>query len=142
MSALTTSLIVFVILVSGVLLGALLRRSLPEHHLDSHAKDAVRLGCALMATISGMVLGLLTNSAKTNFDVQRDEIRQMTASVVQLDHHLSEYGPEALAARRQLREAVSAVADRIWDDGTVKSTPNAPFTSTAAGAAVYKAIRS
>jgi hypothetical protein len=137
-----TSLVIFAILVAGVLLGALLRRSLPEHHLDSHAKDAVRLGCALMATISGMVLGLLTNSANNNFNVQRDEIRQMAAAVIQLDHHLSEYGPETLPVRRQLRDAIAAVADRIWNDGTVKSTPNAPFTSTAAGDAVYKAVRS
>jgi hypothetical protein len=89
-----------------------------------------------------MVLGLLTNSANTNFNVQRDEIRQMTANVIQLDHHLSEFGPEALPVRRVLREAVGAVADRIWNEEAVKNTPNAPFTSTSAGDAVYKAIRS
>jgi hypothetical protein len=142
MSPLATSLIVCATLVSGVLLGAGLRRSLPEHHLDTHAKDAVRLGCALIATISGMVLGLLTNSAKTNFDVRHDEIRQMTANIIQLDHLLSEFGPEALPVRRQLRDAVGAVADRIWNEGTVKSTPNAPFTSTAAGDAVFRGVRS
>jgi len=141
LSPLTTSLIVFAVLVGGVLLGALLRRSLPEHHLDSFAKDAVRLGCALIATISGMVLGLLTNSAKTNFDVQRDEIRQMTANVIKLDHDLSEFGSDALPVRRQLRDAIAAVADRIWNEGTVKSSPNAPFTSTAAGDAVYRGVR-
>jgi hypothetical protein len=142
MSPLETSLIVCAILVGGVLLGAGLRRGLPDYHLDSNAKDAVRLGCALVATISGMVLGLLTNSANTNFNVQRDEIRQMTANVIQLDHHLSEFGPEALPVRHVLREAVGAVADRIWNEGAVKATPNGPFTSTSAGDALYKAIRS
>src|SRR6185436_10385107 len=59
LGATTTSLIIFAVLVGGVLVGALLRRVLPEHHLDTHAKDVVRLGCALIATISGLVLGLL-----------------------------------------------------------------------------------
>ena len=40
MTPLTTSLTVFAILVAGVLLGALLRRTLPDHHLDTNAKDA------------------------------------------------------------------------------------------------------
>jgi hypothetical protein len=142
MTPLTTSLTVFAILVAGVLLGALLRRTLPDHHLDTNAKDAVRLGCALMATISGMVLGLLTNSANTNFNVQRDEIRQMTAGIIQLDTQLREFGPEALPVRRLLRDAVVAVADRIWNEGAVKSTPNAPFTATAVGNAVYQGTRS
>ena len=68
MSALTISLIVCGLLIGGALTGALLRRVLPDHHLDSHAKDIVRLGCALIATISGLVLGLLINSAKTTYD--------------------------------------------------------------------------
>lgn len=142
MSPLAISFIVCATLVGGVLLGAGLRRALPDHHLDTNAKDAVRLGCALVATISGMVLGLLTNSANNNFNTQRDEIRQMTANVIQLDHHLSEFGSEALPVRRVLRQAVGAVADRIWNEGTVKATPNAPFTSTTAGDVVYAAIRS
>ena len=55
MSALTISLITCALLVGGALTGALLRRLLPDHHLDTHAKDIVRLGCALIATISGLV---------------------------------------------------------------------------------------
>jgi hypothetical protein len=141
MSPLEISLSVCAILVAGVLLGAGLRHALPDHHLDSNAKDAVRLGCALVATISGMVLGLLTNSANNNFNTQRDEIRQMAATLIQLDHHLNEFGPEALPARRVLRQAVDVVADRIWNEGKVKVTPNAPFTATTAGDAVYQAIR-
>jgi hypothetical protein len=128
-------------LIGGALVGALLRRSLPEHHLDSHAKDVVRLGCALLATIAGLVLGLLINSAKTNFDVQRDEIRQMTASIILLDHLLAQYGPESRQARGLLREANAVMIDRIWNGGTVKPAHRAPFSSTVAGEAADRAIR-
>jgi hypothetical protein len=142
LSAITTSLVICVVLVGGVLVGALLRRVLPEHHLDSHAKDVVRLGCALIATISGLVLGLLINSAKTNFDTQRDEIRQLTANIILLDHLLTQFGPEARPARGLIRDATAGMVDRIWSDGTIKPAHNAPFLSTGVGVAADRAIRS
>jgi hypothetical protein len=142
LSAATTSLIIFALLVGGVLVGALLRRVLPEHHLDTHAKDVVRLGCALIATISGLVLGLLINSAKTSFDTQRDEIRQLTANIILLDHLLDQFGSEARPARGLVRDAAAAMIERIWSDGTMKRVHNAPFTTTAVGASADRAIRS
>lgn len=142
MSAITTSLVICVVLVGGVLVGALLRRVLPEHHLDSHTKDVVRLGCALIATISGLVLGLLINSAKTNFDTQRDEIRQLAANIILLDHLLTQFGPEARPARGLIRDATAGMVDRIWSDGTIKPAHNAPFLSTGVGVAADRAIRS
>jgi hypothetical protein len=142
LSAIITSLVICAVLVGGVLVGALLRRVLPEHHLDVHTKDVVRLGCALIATISGLVLGLLINSAKTNFDSQRDEIRQLTANVTLLDHLLTQFGPEARPARRLIRDATAGMVDRIWSDGTIKPAHNAPFMSTEVGVAADRAIRS
>jgi Protein of unknown function (DUF4239) len=140
MSALAISLVVWAILVGGALTGAGLRHRLPNHHLDTHAKDIVRLGAALIATISGLVLGLLINSAKSNFDTQRDEIRQLTANTTLLDHVLDEYGPEAKQARANLRKAVDAAIDRIWSEGATKTKPGAPFTATTAGEATERAI--
>ena len=37
----------------------------------------MRLGCALVATMSGLVLGLLTTSAKSTFDSERDETKAL-----------------------------------------------------------------
>jgi hypothetical protein len=51
-SATTTSLIICALLIGGALSGVLLRRLLPDYHLDAHAKDIVRLGCALIAALS------------------------------------------------------------------------------------------
>jgi hypothetical protein len=45
MSALAVSAIIFLSTL-GIFLGALLRRTLPKHHLNEHAKDVVRLGRA------------------------------------------------------------------------------------------------
>jgi hypothetical protein len=141
MSTVALCLGIWGVLVAGALTGVLLRRLLPQHHLDTHTKDIVRLGCALIATIAGLVLGLLINSARTNFDAQRDEVRQYAINVILLDHLLEQYGPEAKPARHELRSSVAAAVDRIWKRGIVKMQPSAHFTATAAGQVAERAIR-
>jgi hypothetical protein len=79
MSALTLSGIIFVLTLGGIFLGTLLRRC---HHLNSHAKDVVRLGAALIATIAALVLGLLIVTAKGSFDTQTGQVRQITADLI------------------------------------------------------------
>jgi len=137
-SATTTSLIICALLIGGALSGVLLRRLLPDSHLDTHAKDIVRLGCALIATITGLVLGLLINSGKNSFDAQRDDIRLLTAKIEMLDYLLDEYGPQARPARAELRKVLPDMIDRIWDDGTTKQ--NKRFAATAVGHTTYQMV--
>ena len=141
MSTLALCLGIWSLLVAGALAGMVLRRVLPQHHLDTHAKDVVRLGCALIATISGLVLSLLINSGKSSFDAQRDEVRQFAMNVILLDHLLEQYGPETKPVRADLRAAVAAAVDQIWNEETIKTKQGAPFTTTAAGQATERAIR-
>jgi hypothetical protein len=108
--------IVFVICVAGAAMGAGLRRILPDHHLTPESKDVVRLGSGLIATIAALVLSLLISSAKTSFDTQRGEVRQMAASLVQLDRTLALYGPEAHEIRVLLRQAIVPWVENMWHD--------------------------
>jgi hypothetical protein len=55
MSAFTLSGITFAVTLGGIWLGTLLRRTLPRHHLNEHAKDMVRLGVGLIAAIAALV---------------------------------------------------------------------------------------
>lgn len=123
LSPLALSLIIWAGLVAGALGGVVLRRALPDHHLDTHAKDIVRLGCALIATIAGLVLGLLVNSANTSFNTQRDEVRQLAANMILIDLMLDQYGPDARPARALLRAAIPAIVDRLWVDENAASPP-------------------
>ncbi len=141
MTPILISLVVCAILIAGSLAGILLRRRVPEHHLDPSTKDVVRLGCALVATMSGLVLGLLTTSAKSTFDGERDEIRHLTSNVALLDWLLTRYGPEARQARVQLRESVAVMVERIWTDGTVHAAHLAPMQTSPEGERAYEAIR-
>ena len=41
---------------------------LPDHHLSTEARDTIKLGIGLVATVTALVLGLMTASAKNTFD--------------------------------------------------------------------------
>jgi hypothetical protein len=116
MSALTLSGIIFVSTLGGIFLGTLLRRALPRHHLDEHVKDVVRLGVGLVATIAALVLGLLIAAAKSSFDTQTGQVRQITANLILLDNILAQYGPEARPVRDDLQRSLQSRAVQISND--------------------------
>jgi fluoride ion exporter CrcB/FEX len=64
MSPIVVSLIAFAVILAGAFAGALLRSTLPGHHLADDAKDIFRLGAGLVGTMAALVLGLLIASAK------------------------------------------------------------------------------
>ena len=90
MNALALSAIIFVLSLGGIFLGTQLRRALPEHHLDEHAKDVVRLGVGLIATIAALVLELLIAAAKASFDTQSTHLKHITANLILLDNSMAQ----------------------------------------------------
>jgi hypothetical protein len=114
MSSLTISLIAFVFILGGALLGLLLGAILPKHHLSDHSKDSIKIGAGLIATLTALVLGLLVSSAKSSFDAMNDEIKQGSATLILLDHVLIKYGPEAKPAREMLRNNLIFVLEKVW----------------------------
>lgn len=123
MNALLTALLAGSLMLSGAGVGALLRRKLPDGHLNDHTKDIVRLGTGLVATISALVLGLLINSANANYEAQRSAIRNMAAEIILMDNLLLEYGPEARPVRIKLREAISLLTSEQWRSSPVAEHP-------------------
>lgn len=107
--------VVFACTFSGVLLGMLLRRFIPESQMCSETKDVVKLGAGLIATLSGMVLGLLIASAKSSFDAQTTGFKQMATNIVLLDRSLALYDKEETRETRQLlQQAVFKLVERRW----------------------------
>jgi len=141
MSALVLAGITFACIAGGVLFGFFLRKILPEHRLSSDAKDVVRLGTGLIGTIAALVLGLLISSAKSSYDTQNNQIKQMTANVVLLDRLLEQYGPEAGPARNSMRRSVPVLADRMWRENTSGATKAGPFEASAEGEAFYAIVQ-
>jgi hypothetical protein len=140
LNALTISLLAAVLMLVGAGAGILLRRRLPHHHLNEHSKDVVRLGASLVATITALLLGLLITSAKTTYETQRGEVRQIASKLVLLDNQLKRYGPEAAPAREAQRRAMEPLIERIWGKRAIRTEPGAPYQPSVEGDMVYEAI--
>jgi hypothetical protein len=110
---------------------------LSGHHLSTDAKDVVRLGTGLIGTIAALVLGLLIASAKSSYDTQSTQIKQMTANIILLDHLLGQYGSETGEVRNLLRRGVVILADRMWRENNSDFAKAAPFEASAASEAFY-----
>jgi Protein of unknown function (DUF4239) len=140
MNAIGVSLVAFALMVGGALGGALLRRSLPERHLDSHAKDVVRLGAGLVATISGLLLGLLISSANGSFVSQRLEVKHLASDVILMDQLLIRYGPEAQVARQLLRSSLLPMVDEIWGQDGSSAPREHTLQANVGGARLFVAL--
>jgi hypothetical protein len=116
MNSLTIGFISAGCVFGGVLLGMLLQKVLPQHHLASDSKDTVKVGAGMLATLTALVLGLLVSSAKGSFDAMNAGIAQTGAKIILFDHILSDYGPETKEVREQLRHTVASVIERIWPE--------------------------
>jgi len=64
--------------------------------------------------MSALVLGLLITSAKSSYDEQNAELRDVSVKVILLDRALAQYGPETKEMRDMLRAAVVRALDRLW----------------------------
>jgi hypothetical protein len=136
MNSIVIHLIIFVSIFGAVLFGMFLRGILPEQHLSADSKDTIRLGIAVIATMSALVLGLLVSSAKNFSDAQSSEITQMSANVILLDAVLAQYGPETKEVRDLLRDAVARTVDFMWHQDHQQNSKTQPML---AGSAIIHA---
>jgi hypothetical protein len=137
MSAIGLSCIIFLCLSGGILFGILLRNALAEHHLSADAKDVVRLGAGLIGTLAALVLGLLIATAKSSYDTQSTQIREMTANIVLLDNLLAQYGPETRDARDLMRRSDAILVERMWRESNSDLDKAPPFEASTASEAFY-----
>jgi hypothetical protein len=139
MSAAVLSCVIFALTLGGIVLGALLRTTLPQHHLSKDSQDVVRLGVGLIATIAALVLGLLIAAAKGSFDTQSGQVKQITADMILLDLLLEKYGPEALPIRVEMRSVIGPLADRLWHEKLADAA--GPIAKDTKAEGVYVAIQ-
>jgi hypothetical protein len=121
------------------MLGVRLRAALPNHHLNSDAKDVVKLAMGLVATMTALVLGLLVAAAKGSYDTQKTYVIQMSAKVAFLDRVLAIYGPEAAESRAVLRQSVDGAVAKMWP--ATKSETAGLDPNASAGTALFDAVQ-
>ena len=109
----TISALVLACAFIGAMAGLALRTRLPSHHLSDDSRDVIKLVLGLIATVAGLVLGLLISSAHRAYDAQEAEVRQLGVHLFQLDRTLEQLGPEAAGARRLLRQIVVSEVEHV-----------------------------
>jgi Protein of unknown function (DUF4239) len=113
-NSLAIGAIVFALVFGSALLAMRVHSTLPERHLSADSKDVVKLGIALIATMSALVLSLLIASAKSAFDTRSNQVVQASADIMLLDRVLARYGPETKEARSLLQRSVAVAVERFW----------------------------
>jgi uncharacterized membrane protein (DUF485 family) len=103
----TVALITFVCTFGAALAATFIRGWLLPTHLGKESQDVVRLGIGLVATMTALLLGIVTASARSTFDSQDAAVRNSAAALLTLDRLLARYGPETKRTRDLIRSAVA-----------------------------------
>ncbi len=131
MSPMAIGWVVFAVVFGTAMLAMALHAVVPEHHLGADSKDVVKLGIAVIATMSALVVSLLLASAKGSYDTRSREFTQMSANIIVLDRLLAHYGPETKVVRDLLHRSVVDALDRIRSSENFQLPILAPTTVTA-----------
>jgi hypothetical protein len=113
-TAFTLGSITFVCTFGGALLAMFVRSKLPPAHMSKESQDVVRLGMGLVATMTALLLGLVTAAAKGSFDTQDLAVKNSAAGLISLDRLLARYGPEAAPARDLLKRIMTVRVEAVW----------------------------
>lgn len=114
MTPFSIGMLVFASTFGAALAGIALRARLPIHHLNNDSQATVAVGIGLIATMTALVLGLVTASAKSSYDVLDSAVKQTAADVMTLDRTLARYGPESAAIRAALRDSIVVAIAKSW----------------------------
>ena len=110
-------LIVFACTFAGALFGFWLQER-AKHHLDADSRDTIKNGIGLVATMTALILGLITASAKSSFDEVSLAVESGARDILTLDRLLARYGPETSELRADFKDAVARRIDMVWPQGS------------------------
>jgi hypothetical protein len=130
MDGLATGVCVAAVTFAGGIAGLALHRLLPEQVMAGALRDMTGAVGGLLSLLTALVLGLLIWTAYGVYSGQATAVRTLAAQFLQLDMALADYGPEANAARAELRRDATRVIDELWGGGRDYAARN--YRATAA----------
>ncbi len=113
-------LVVLAILFCSALFGMLVGRILPQHHLTDQTKGVITVSTGVIGTLTALVLGLLIAAASSSFNTKNQEVVLIAADVIQMDHLLRRYGPEAEGSRDLLHRYTAMKTEDLFPEGVTK----------------------
>lgn len=108
------AIITLVLTFGGALAGLKLRTVVPAHHLSDESRETVNRAIALVATLTALILGLVTASTKSSFDAEDAAIKDTAALLLSVDRVLARYGPETAEMRQALKQGVARRIEAFW----------------------------
>jgi hypothetical protein len=108
------SFFLLMLLCASAAAGFFVNSRLPEKHKSRDTIELVQLAITLLVTFVAIVLGLLTTSVKSGFDVAYSARGAYAGQLAQLDRCLRDYGPDTQQMREQLRSYSAAVIASTW----------------------------
>ena len=108
-----------------------LTKTSPRRGFERNGKSL----CRLIATMTALVLGLVTASAKSSYDDVDTAVKQTAIEILVLDRALARYGSETGEIRKGLQHAIGNRIDRIWLQGSSKPDKLDPMSLGAGSAA-------
>jgi hypothetical protein len=112
--------VVLAILFCSALFGMLVGRILPQHHLTDQTKGVITVSTGVIGTLTALVLGLLIAAASSSFNTKNQEVVLIAADVIQMDHLLRRYGPEAESSRDLLHRYTAMKTEDLFPEGVTK----------------------
>lgn len=113
MSDIAIALLALVAIFGGAVIGMIAAGLLPAHHLAQDTRNVVSVSVAVVGTMSALVMGLLISNASASFSAQSNEVRQISADVVQLNRTLERYGQDAQDTRKMLQLFAGVKAQQL-----------------------------
>jgi hypothetical protein len=105
----------------SAMLGMLIGRALPAHHVSADMKGTVSLALGVIGTLSALVIGLLMAGGSSSFNTKRQEVMRISADLIQIDRLMRRYGPEADGLRALLGQYTEAKIQDLFGGG--RGTP-------------------
>ncbi|MFT4095657.1 MAG: hypothetical protein QM651_00950 [Rhodoblastus sp.] len=123
--------LLFAVLLFAAAIGFAAQRRVHPRHISRETFDSIRLQMGMLITFTALVLGLLTSSAKERYDGFSKLLSDYSADLIELDHRLRVYGPDADAIRSKLRAYTAAAIADTWPgeprpSGTYPAVTHAP----------------
>jgi hypothetical protein len=100
---------------AGGAVGLVLQHFLHERFTTGGPRDMIGAVVGLLTLLSALVLGLLIWTAYGVYSGQNIAVQTLAAKLLQLDHALIDYGPDADAGRAQLKQDLAGTIKDIWE---------------------------
>lgn len=111
--SITLSLVAFACIFSSAVLGICLTSLAPETFATPHTREIFKSARDVIVGVAALTLGLLIATAKSSYDEKNSQLKIEASKAILLDRTLYYLGPEALEARKLVRQIVEKGIHKI-----------------------------